>query len=186
MEWSKSETVEKSVSGSPTESGARIRRQAVESVTSFGGQFMGPVEQMSSAAKALVGRSTTLTEALKAASMRVGRKPVEASDAAAIKVVESLATGTQPEAAGGISAVAEDAASRNMKVGVGDEVGGITLSDIIADVDNKLERDRSVTSEDAEAVVAAELRHHPGSSTTPGGIAESVVAACKLNRNPYF
>ncbi|KAH0896884.1 hypothetical protein HID58_046452 [Brassica napus] len=60
----------------------------------------------------------------------------------------------------------------------------IHLRDIIAEIDVKITRDRSVTSEDAEAVVQAELTHPPYNHIIPGGVAESVTAAYRLNRSP--
>lgn len=56
-------------------------------------QYVGPTEEISTAAEALVGRSTTLTEALKAAAINDGHKPVETTDMAAKKEVEARVTG---------------------------------------------------------------------------------------------
>ncbi|CAN6976635.1 unnamed protein product [Brassica oleracea var. botrytis] len=47
------------------------------SQSTSGGHFVGPTEEISTAADALIGRSATLTEALKAAAINVGHKPVE-------------------------------------------------------------------------------------------------------------
>lgn len=38
------------------------------------------------------------------------------------------------------------------------------------------------TSDDAEAVVGAELRNSPEMKTTPGGVADSMSAGAKLNQ----
>lgn len=146
-------------------------------------QFIGPTEQISTAAKALIGRSTTLTEALKAAAINVGDKPVETTDLAAIKEVEARATGGDTEnIADGVATVAKQAVARNEKVDKKDDK--TNLRDVIAEIDMKVKRDRTVTSEDAEAVVQAELTHSPFNNITPRGVAESVTAAYKLNRNP--
>ncbi|KAL9814158.1 Late embryogenesis abundant protein 49 [Arabidopsis thaliana] len=134
------------------------------SQSSPGGQFVGPTEEISTAAEALIGRSTTLTEALKAASMNVGHKPVETTDVAAIKEVETRAIGGDIESDGGVTAT--------------------NLGDVIAEIDVKVTRDREVTSEDAEAVIRAELNHSPFNNIIPGGVAESVAAAYKLNHDP--
>ncbi|XP_013617047.1 PREDICTED: late embryogenesis abundant protein D-34-like [Brassica oleracea var. oleracea] len=150
------------------------------SQSNHGGQFVGPTEEFSTAANALIGRSARLTEALKAASINVGYKPVETRDLAAIKEVEARATG---ESGGSITAVANEAVTRNKKIGKEDE-NKIHLRDIIAEIDVKITRDRSVTSEDAEAVVQAELTHPPYNHIIPGGVAESVTAAYRLNRSP--
>ncbi|CAA7051656.1 unnamed protein product [Microthlaspi erraticum] len=153
------------------------------SQSTSGGQFIGPTEQISTAATALIGRSTTLTEALKAAAINVGHKPVETTDLAAIKEVEARATGGEIEGGGSVTAVASEAVARNKRMGKGNEKK-TNLRDVIAEIDVRVKKDRSVTSEDAEAVVQAELNHSPLNHVIPGGIAESVTAACKLNRSP--
>ncbi|KFK26949.1 hypothetical protein AALP_AA8G314400 [Arabis alpina] len=108
------------------------------SQSASGGQFVGPTEEI----------STALTEALKAAAINVGDKPVETTDLAAIKEVEGRATG---EVADGIATMAKEAVTRNEKVDKKDEK--TNLRDVIAEIDVKVTRDREVTSEDAEAVV---------------------------------
>lgn len=145
-------------------------------------KFVGPTEEISTAAEALIGRSTTLTEALKAASMNVGHKPVETTDVAAIKEVETRAIGGDIESEGGVTAVASKAVARNQKIGKDNEK--TNLGDVIAEIDVKVTRDREVTSEDAEAVIRAELNHSPFNNIIPGGVAESVAAAYKLNHDP--
>ncbi|KAL0728880.1 hypothetical protein Bca4012_024973 [Brassica carinata] len=143
---------------------------------------IGPTEEISTAANALIGRSARLTEALKAAAINVGRKPVETKDLAAIKEVEARATGGNIESGGSITAVANEAVARNKKIGKEAE-NKINLRDIISEIDVKITRDRAVTSEDAEAVVQAELTHSPYNHVIPGGVAESVTAAYRLNRS---
>ncbi|CAL9243348.1 unnamed protein product [Arabidopsis halleri] len=154
------------------------------SQSSPGGQFVGPTEEISTAAEALIGRSTTLTEALKAAAMNVGHKPVETTDVAAIKEVETRAIGGDDieGAGGGVTAVASKAVARNKTIGKESEK--TNLRDVIAEIDVTVTRDREVTSEDAEAVVQAELNHSPFKNIIPGGVAESVAAAYKLNHDP--
>ncbi|CAH8385650.1 unnamed protein product [Eruca vesicaria subsp. sativa] len=131
-------------------------------------KFVGSTEEFSTAANALIGRSTRLMEALKAAAINVGHKPVETRDLAAIKVVEARATG---------GTVVNEAVAHNKKIGKEDE-NKIHLRDIIAKIDVK------ITSEDAEAVVQAELTHSPYNHVIPGGVAESVTAAYRLNCSP--
>lgn len=145
--------------------------------------YVGPTEENSTAANALIGRSARLTEALKAAAINVGRKPVETRDLAAIKEVEARATGGNTESGGSITAVANEAVARNKKIGKEKE-NKIHLGDIFAEIDMKITRDRSVTSEDAEAVVQAELTQPPYNHVIPGGVAECVTAAYRLNRSP--
>ncbi|KAK8340071.1 hypothetical protein V6Z12_A08G077400 [Gossypium hirsutum] len=57
-----------------------------------------------------------------------------------------------------------------------------TLSDVLYDVTTMLPRDKAVTPEDADKVVAAELRNNPYMSTAPGGVTASMTAA-RLNEN---
>ncbi|CAH2070138.1 unnamed protein product, partial [Thlaspi arvense] len=172
-----------SVKDGETFSNVSVEEHFSVSQSSSGGQFVGPTEQISTAAEALVGRSTTLTEALKAAAINVGHKPVETTDVAAIKEVEARATGDDVEKAGGVTTVAKAAVSRNEKIDEKDEK--TKLRDVIAEIDVRVTRDRSVTSEDAEAAVKAELTHSPLNNIIPGGIAESVTAAYKLNRMSF-
>ncbi|ESQ43178.1 hypothetical protein EUTSA_v10015357mg [Eutrema salsugineum] len=165
--------------------GATISNVSVEehfsvSQSTSSGQFVGSTEQFSTAAEALVGRSTTLTEALKAAAINVGHKPVETTDVAAIKEVETRATGG--EGGGGVTTVAKAAVARNERTEKKDEK--TKLRDVMAEIDVKVTRDRAVTREDAEAAVQAELNHSPFKHIIPGGVAESVSAAYKLNRSP--
>lgn len=51
------------------------------------------------------------------------------------------------------------------------------------DARQHLAADKKVTREDAEGVIGAEIRNKPDMSTTPGGVAASVVAAATLNQN---
>lgn len=47
----------------------------------------------------------------------------------------------------------------------------------------KLPDDKPATCEDAERVIGAELRNDPSMATYPGGVAESVAAAARLNQS---
>ncbi|CDY47062.1 BnaA03g12360D [Brassica napus] len=119
------------------------------SQSTSGGQFVGPTEEISTAADALIGR----------------------------------ATGGKIERGDSVTSMANEAVARNKKIGKEDDKK-IRLRDIVAEIDVRVTRDRSVTSEDAEAVVQAELNHSPYNHVIPGGVAESVAAAYKLNRSP--
>ena len=46
-----------------------------------------------------------------------------------------------------------------------------------------LPRDKAVTREDADRVVAAELRNNPDMTTTPGGVGAAMAAAARRNQN---
>ena len=124
-----------------------------------------------------------MTEALKAAAINVGHKPVETTDLAAIKELAARATGGKIERGDSVTSMANEAVARNKKIGKEDDKK-IRLRDIVAEIDVRVTRDRSVTSEDAEAVVQAELNHSPYNHVIPGGVAESVTAAYRLNRSP--
>lgn len=47
----------------------------------------------------------------------------------------------------------------------------------------KLPADKAVTRLDAEGVMSAELRNNPNVATHPGGVADSIAAAARLNEN---
>ncbi|CAN8252750.1 unnamed protein product [Cochlearia groenlandica] len=177
--------------GSRKDGGSHVTNISVEehfsvSQTSPGGQFAAPTEQISTAAKALIGRSTTLTEALKAAAINAGDKPVETTDVAAIKEVETRATGGHTDENGdGVAAVASQAVACNEKIdkeSYGEKKKN--LRDVIAEIDVKVKGDKTVSSDDAEAAVQAEINHSPFENVRPGGVAESVTAAYKLNCSP--
>lgn len=57
----------------------------------------------------------TIGEALEAAALSAGGKPVEWSDAAAVQVAEARAAGSTAMAAGGVGAAAQSAAIRNAR-----------------------------------------------------------------------
>lgn len=80
--------------------------------------------------------------------------------------------------------MADHAVAHNKIIGQRDKK--MNLRDVIAEIDVKVTRDKSVTREDAEAVVQAELSHSPLDHIIPGGIAESVTAAYKLNSNVHL
>ncbi|KAF8369660.1 hypothetical protein HHK36_032315 [Tetracentron sinense] len=56
------------------------------------------------------------------------------------------------------------------------------LADVLNDARAKLPADKAATHEDAEGVVGAELTNNPNLTTYPGGVAEAVVAAARLNQ----
>ncbi|KAG0451124.1 hypothetical protein HPP92_026397 [Vanilla planifolia] len=52
-----------------------------------------------------------------------------------------------------------------------------------SDATAKMVADRAVTREDAEVVLGAEVRNRPDMKTVPGGVAESMAAAARLNQS---
>ncbi|KAI3879351.1 hypothetical protein MKW92_017783 [Papaver armeniacum] len=124
--------------------------------------------------------AVTIGEALEAVAITAGDKPIDQSDAAAIQAAEIGATGINATIPGGIAAEAQSAASANARLTNDEEK--TKLSDVLTDATSKLPKDRTVTSEDAEGVVSAELRNNPNMATYPGGVAASVAAAARLNQ----
>ncbi|KAK9079740.1 hypothetical protein SSX86_001413 [Deinandra increscens subsp. villosa] len=122
----------------------------------------------------------TIGEALEAAAMSAGEKPVEQSDAAAIQAAEVRATGRMQVTPGGVAAKAQAAASQNVRA-MRDE-DKTKLGDVLADASSLLEKDKAVTREDAEGVIGAEIRNQPELATYPGGVAASMAAAARLNQ----
>ncbi|EEF41678.1 late embryogenesis abundant protein D-34 [Ricinus communis] len=125
----------------------------------------------------------TIGEALEAtAYSAAGDKPIDQSDAAAIKAAEVRALRSNETPLGGIGAQAQSAADINARV-MRDE-DKTTLSDVLSDATAQLPADRAVRREDAEGVISAEIRNKPDMRTTPGGVAASMAAAARLNQNP--
>ncbi|KAJ0981702.1 hypothetical protein J5N97_009957 [Dioscorea zingiberensis] len=129
---------------------------------------------------ALQKEAISIGEALEAAAMTAGNKPMTLSDAAAIQAAEAIITGGSVPTPGGVAAEAQSAAAANELV---TRVEYKTkLSDVLSDATMKLSGDRAVTKEDAERVIGAELRNSPEGMTRPGGVAESVTAAARINQ----
>ncbi|XP_058008089.1 late embryogenesis abundant protein D-34-like [Hevea brasiliensis] len=123
----------------------------------------------------------TIGEALEAtAYSTTGDKPVDRSDAAAIKAVEVRAPRSNETPSTGIGAQAQSAADLNTRL-MNDE-SKTTLSDVLADATTKLPRDNN----DTEGMIGAELRNKPDvMRTTPGGVAASMAAAARLNHHNF-
>ncbi|KAL4384885.1 hypothetical protein GQ457_15G023080 [Hibiscus cannabinus] len=124
----------------------------------------------------------TVGEALEAAALSAADKPIEQSDAAAIQAAERRATGCNETLPGCVAAEAQSAATRNSRTMRSEDK--TTLSDVLSDASRMLPRDKVVSREDADRVVAAEMRNNPDMRTTPGGVAASMAAAARVNENP--
>lgn len=159
--------------------GQRIITEAVAGQV-VGQYTMPPPVSATAPEAAPVTVKITIGEALDAAAMTAGDKPIEQSDAAAIQVAEIRATGIDENIPGGIAASAQVAASANARV-MRDE-DKTKLGDVLADATTKLSADKVVTRDEAERVIAAELRNNPNMATTPGGVAASVMAAARINQ----
>ncbi|CAL9231836.1 unnamed protein product [Arabidopsis halleri] len=123
----------------------------------------------------------TIGEALEAAVLTAGNKPVEWSDAAAIQAAEVRATGRTNIMPGGVAASAQSAATLNARVGSDDTK--TTLADVLTGASSKLPSDKAATRKDAEGVTGAEMRNDPHLTTYPTGVAASVAAAARINQS---
>ncbi|CAH9073896.1 unnamed protein product [Cuscuta europaea] len=131
----------------------------------------------------IVSDGITIGEALEASAISAGEKPVDESDAAAIQAAEVRATGFGAVLPGGVGAEAQRAATINART-TKDEFK-TKLGDVLTDASAKLMDDKTVTAEDAAAVVRAEARNKEG-FTTPGGVAATMAAAAGLNQDAAF
>ncbi|KAK4482281.1 hypothetical protein RD792_009433 [Penstemon davidsonii] len=124
----------------------------------------------------------TIGQALESAALSAGNKSVDESDAAAIQAAEIRATRRNQLVPGGVAAHAQSAATHNARTPAEDKK--TKLRDVLAGASSKLPDDKAVTKEDAEGVVAAEIRNKADMTTYPGGVPASVVAAASLNQKP--
>ncbi|TVU48311.1 hypothetical protein EJB05_07944, partial [Eragrostis curvula] len=123
----------------------------------------------------------TIGEALEATALAAGDVPVERSDAAAIQAAEARATGLNANIPGGLAAQAQSAAEANEMVARDEDK--TTLGDVLADAATKLVADKPVESSDALKVAGAESRNKGDATARPGGVAASMAAAARLNRD---
>ncbi|KAF3786150.1 Late embryogenesis abundant protein D-34 [Nymphaea thermarum] len=159
-----------------TEMDAPGRRVVTESV---GGQVVDHFETPVTAQPAVTD-AFTIGDALEAAAVTARYKPVTHSDASAIQAAEVRATGRTGVVPGGVGAVAKSAANANDWTM--DEDDKTTLGDVLEDAKARLPADKAVTAVDAERVTGAELRNSPDLVTYPGGVADTMTAAARLNR----
>ncbi|KAK1373038.1 late embryogenesis abundant protein 3 [Heracleum sosnowskyi] len=122
----------------------------------------------------------TIGEALEITALTAGNKPVEHSDAAAIRAAEIRASGFTHIA--GLAAAAQIAAEQNGQTN--DVEDKTKLGDLLMDASCMLEGDKAVTMEDAEGVSGAEVENNPDRITYPGGVSASMSSAAKLNQDP--
>ncbi|KAK3415806.1 hypothetical protein EUGRSUZ_H01465 [Eucalyptus grandis] len=158
------------------------RRVVSEAV---GGQVVGgyvqPAVDTGKPGGALDRNAITIGEALEASALSAGDKPLEQSDAAAIQAAEVRATGSNGTMPGGIASLAQAAATRNARTAADEDK--TKLADVLTIATDVLPGDKAVTREDADRVIVAEMRNKVEMTTTPGGVAESMAAAARLNQN---
>lgn len=126
--------------------------------------------------------AVTIGDALEAAAVGGGDRPVDMSDARAIQSAVQRATGG-PATAGGLAASAMSAASLNPRVKTADKT---TLADILMDASIDLDVDKVATQDDAAKVLHAEIRGSPTGEPSPGGVAAALQAAADLNESAGF
>ncbi|WZZ12162.1 hypothetical protein YC2023_105251 [Brassica napus] len=172
-----------------------------------GGQAEGEVNEKKVVANPPASEGTiTIGEALEAAVLTAGNKPVEWSDAAAIQAAEVRATGRTNIMPGGVAASAQSAATLNARANSEDDkttlavvlTVSIMLQSNVHDrlwvqrdetfilatngARSKLPSDKPATRKDAEGVTGAEMRNDPHLTTYPTGVAASVAAAARINQ----
>ncbi|CAG7860044.1 unnamed protein product [Brassica rapa] len=146
-----------------------------------GGQAEGEVNEKKVVANPPASEGTiTIGEALEAAVLTAGNKPVEWSDAAAIQAAEVRATGRTNIMPGGVAASAQSAATLNARANSEDDK--TTLAVVLTGARSKLPSDKPATRKDAEGVTGAEMRNDPHLTTYPTGVAASVAAAARINQ----
>ncbi|AED93755.1 Late embryogenesis abundant protein SMP subgroup [Arabidopsis suecica] len=169
---------------STTEGGIKAAEDKEKGVVAeaSGEQAEGEVNQKKVVANPLKSEGTiTIGEALEAAVLTAGNKPVEWSDAAAIQAAEVRATGRTNIMPGGVAASAQSAATLNARIGSDDTK--TTLADVLTGASSKLPSDKAATRKDAEGVTGAEMRNDPHLTTYPTGVAASVAAAARINQS---
>ncbi|KAL2510693.1 Seed maturation protein [Abeliophyllum distichum] len=145
------------------------------------GQYGQPRDvKMRHPAAALDPEAITIGEALEAAALSAGDKPIDESDAAAIQAAETRATGLGHVVPGGVGAEAQSAAAYNIRTTRDEQK--TKLGDVLADASEKFADDKPVTRDDAEGVINAEIRNKPDQATYPGGVSDTMAAAARLNQ----
>ncbi|KAJ0253100.1 Late embryogenesis abundant protein 47 [Hirschfeldia incana] len=146
-----------------------------------GGQAEGDANEKNVVASSPASEGIiTIGEALEAAVLTAGNKPVEWSDAAAIQAAEVRATGRTNIMPGGVAACAQSAATLNARANSEDDK--TTLAVVLTGARSKLPSDKPATRKDAEGVTGADMRNDPHLTTYPTGVAASVAAAARINQ----
>jgi hypothetical protein len=175
--------VDKDAHSSVAEEGVSVVEMLIPGAqidTEFLGEqpVMGEVKPLPTDPLIASGEAVTIGEALEAAAVGAGDKPVQPSDARAIQSAEARATGIPGGIPGGLAAFAQSAAELNPRVTASEKT---TISDILMDASIDLPVDKVVTQEDASKVLDAELRNSPTGEPQPGGVAAAMQAAADLN-----
>lgn len=122
----------------------------------------------------------TIGEAMEAAALSAGDRPLEETDAAAIRAAETQAQGADKVMPGGLADQAWAAASANAWAERDEDK--ITVGDVPSDATTKLADDKPAAREDAARVVQAETYSDAGARTKAGGVGAAVTTAARLNQ----
>jgi len=122
----------------------------------------------------------TIGEAMEAAALSAGDRPLEEADAAAIRAAETQAQGADTVMPGGLADQAWAAASANAWAERDEDK--ITVGDVLSDATTKLADDKPAATEDAARVVQAETYSDAGARTKAGGVGAAVTTAARLNQ----
>ncbi|CAN6309351.1 unnamed protein product [Urochloa humidicola] len=118
-------------------------------------------------------------EALEGSARAIGDKPVEPSDAAAIRAAEASAVGGAA-VPGGVAERAQAAVDANARARRGEDM--VTMTDVLAwEATMKLPTGKAVTSEVAAAAAEAEAANDPRGKTNPRGVSAALDMAAKHN-----
>ncbi|XP_066368386.1 late embryogenesis abundant protein D-34-like [Miscanthus floridulus] len=156
-------------------------RDAMESVTeqlARGGSGDGVIDET-------YDTRVKIGEALEGSARAIGDKPVERSDAAAIRVAEASALGGDAERGaipGGVAERAQAAAAANACAARDEDK--VTMTDVLTwEATMKLPTGKAVTSEVAAAAAEAEAANDPRAETNPRGVSAALDMAAKHNLN---
>uniref|UniRef100_A0ACD5WAA7 Uncharacterized protein n=1 Tax=Avena sativa TaxID=4498 RepID=A0ACD5WAA7_AVESA len=117
-------------------------------------------------------------EALEAAARAERDRPLERSDAAAIRAAEERAVGPGETVRGGVAEQAAAAAESNATA-----ADKVTIGDVLTwNSTAKLPTDKAVTGEDAAAAVEAEAACAPGEAIKPYGVGAALAEAARHNQ----
>jgi hypothetical protein len=122
----------------------------------------------------------TIGEAMEAAALSAGERPVEEADAAAIRAAETRAQGADRVMPGGLADQAWAAASANNWAERDEDK--ITIGDVLSDATTKLADDKPAEHEDAARVVQAETYSDARARTKAGGVGAALTTAARLNQ----
>ncbi|XP_051200271.1 late embryogenesis abundant protein 31 [Lolium perenne] len=122
----------------------------------------------------------TIGEAMEAAGLSAGERPVEEADAAAIRAAETQAQGEDGVLPGGLADQAWAAASANAWAERDEDK--ITIGDVLTDATTKLADDKPAEHADAARVVQAETYSDAGARTKAGGVGAAMTTAARLNQ----